>query len=132
MSVANAIEVHQHAGHTAPRQFPQVPKPWWRMRKTRILDARCLGHRFRVLVERDQPALRSRARKDRRELPAAPEGRVHVGAAAPALPGRRASTASFNKTVVWVHGLFHCAPQNEKSWNTSGISPWVASASLAS
>ena len=54
-----------------------------------------------------------RARRSHpRRCPSAPAG----------TPGTSASTASFNRTVVWVHGLCpRGVPQNAKSWKTSGI-----------
>ena len=65
-------------------------------------------------------------------MAAASEGRIHVGARA-VRAGREEGIHRFvqqdGRVGPW---LFHGAPQNEKSWNTSGISPWVASASLAS
>jgi hypothetical protein len=44
---------------------------------------------------------------------------------------RRASTASFNKTVVCVHVFSTVGFQKEKSRKTSGTPPAVSCASLA-
>src|SRR5579862_516083 len=96
--------------------------------KTRILDARCFGHRFRVLVERDEVALRRQPCQDFPAVAAAPEGRVDVRAGAVRSVGKEGFHRFFQQDGRMGPRLLHFGPQNEKSWNTSGICPWVASA----
>ena len=100
--------------------------------KARILDPPGFRHRLRVLVEGHQPAGRGQPGQDRAGVSAAPEGRIHVSAGR--RPGLREE--GFHRFLQQDGGmgpwLFHCAPQNEKSWKTSGIWPCVASASFAS
>jgi len=63
--------------------------------------------------------------------PEAPADSGPTGQRARKASARRASTASFNKTVVCCHASTVCL-QKENSLNTSGISARMASASLAS